>query len=95
MEKLYFRDEDSNHCYSLEEHLREAKQDDLKDVELIEAIPDDGTSDYIWCHVLDAVEKSQCSKKCCSYYESKSGRGRCDNKGSLYLHGEKKTFKVE
>lgn len=93
MEKLYFIDEDSNHCYSLQQHLEEADNSDTE-ITLIEAIPDDGTADFIWCHVHEAVEKCDCTKKLCKDYHSKSGRGKCDNKGKLYLHGERVTFKT-
>jgi hypothetical protein len=94
MEKLYFKNEDALNCYPLEDHLEEAKEDGLLDITLMEAIPDDGTSEYIWCQIYDCVQKCECSKKYCTRYESKSGRGKCANKGSLYFHGEKVKFNV-
>lgn len=94
-ETLYFENEDALNCYALEYHLRDAKLEYLKEITLMEAIPDDGTNDFIWCHIYDCVQKSDCSKSMCPRYESKSGRGKCSNKGNLYLHGEKIKFDVE
>lgn len=94
-DKLYFENEDALNCYPLEDHLQDAKLEGLKSVTIMEAIPDDGTNDYVWCTIYDAVEKSNCTKSQCSRYESKSGRGKCSNKGNLYLHGEKITFDTE
>lgn len=92
---MYFENEDALNCYDLQEHLKDARIEQLEKVTLMEAIPDDGTNDFIWCHIYDCVQKSDCSKSVCSAYESKSGRGKCANKGNLYLHGEKITFDVK
>lgn len=48
-EKLYFKDEESETCCELSDHLFEAKYEELKEVELIEAIPDNETKGYVWC----------------------------------------------
>lgn len=94
--KLYFQDIGSTFCYPLEDHLKEAKEEGLTSVMLVEAIPDDGTSGHIWCmHYGDTVEKHECKKADCSSYSSKSGRGVCENRGDLYLHGETVEFKVD
>lgn len=94
-DKLYFKNEDSEICETLEDLLNEAKQDELIEITLVEAEIDDGTTDMIWCmHHGECVEKSECKKSLCSHYESKSGRGKCSNKGQLYLHGESVKFNV-
>ncbi len=94
-EKLYFKNIDSTTCCSLSDMLDEARCDGLEKITLVEAVPDDGTTDMIWCtHEGECVEKSDCKKSLCSYYSSKSGRGVCENRGSLYLHGEEITFDV-
>jgi len=93
--KLYFRSVDSTNCETIEDILHDGKIDELSEVTVLEAIPDNGTSEYIWCGIYDCVQKSDCKKSLCSSYKSKSGRGKCDNKGNLYLHGEEVTFKVE
>ena len=96
MSKLYFRDVDSTFTETLQEIIDDARLDGLTEVTVLEAVPDNGTSGHIWCTVSGTcVEQSECRKSQCSDYTSKSGRGRCQNKGYLYLHGEEKTFKVD
>lgn len=92
VEKLYFENEDSISCMGIENFLHDAKLEGLTEITVIEAIPDNGTSDYIWCQIYDCVQKDDCRKSVCSAYKSKSGRGKCENKGNLYLHGNKVTF---
>lgn len=93
--KLYFKSIDDTHCYSLEDHLLEAAEEELKEVTLVEAIPDDGTEGYVWCtHHGEVTEKNECKKAFCPKYESKSGRGVCSNRGKLFLHGNEETFLV-
>jgi hypothetical protein len=93
--KLYFRNEDSTNCETIEDILHDAKLDELTEVSVLEANLDNNTSEYIWCQIYDCVERCNCKKSLCSSYESKSGRGKCKNKGSLYFHGKEVTFKVE
>lgn len=94
-EKLYFRTIDDTACYPLKTHLEDAQYEELEKITLVEAIPDDGTVAFVWCmEYADSVEKNECSKKHCIYYKSKSGRGKCQNKGNLFLHGEEVTFDV-
>lgn len=94
-EKLYFKSVDDTICSSLESHLEDAKDEELKEITLIEAIPDNDNVDYIWCtHHGEVTERSDCKKSICSHYESKSGRGICKHRGHLYSHGEEVTFAV-
>lgn len=94
-DKLYFENEDSTFCSPLEGFIAGAKYEGLKEITLVEAIMDKETTDVIWCTQHgECVEKSDCKKSVCSYYESKSGRGVCYNRGQLYLHGEKVTFNI-
>jgi len=98
MEKddLYFASIDDTHCQSLEYFLHDAKIEGLTEITLVKADPDDGTTDFIWCTYFgECVQFHDCKKSECSHYESKSGRGRCRHKGSLYTHGEEITFKVD
>lgn len=93
--QLYFRSVDDTFTETLEDLLSDAKIDGLSEITVIEAIPDNGTSDMIWClYHGECGEKSECKKSICPQYESKSGRGACKHRGKLYLHGEEKTFKV-
>lgn len=88
-EKLYFNNEDSTHCYALEDHMNEAKESGLDEIFLIEAIPSP-KEEHVWCSYHgEVVERNECKKSECDYYSSKSSRGACEHRGSYYLHGEK------
>jgi hypothetical protein len=94
-EKLYFKSIDDNFCSSLESHIADAISEDLDEITLIEAIPDNDNLDYIWCtHVGEVTERSDCKKSVCHFYETKSGRGKCKNRGSFFMHGEEVKFQI-
>jgi hypothetical protein len=94
-EKLYFRSIDHTTCSSLESHFDDARDEELTKITLVEAVPDDGTNDIVWCtYYGECIDKSECKKTFCSYYSSKSGRGKCEHRGDLYLHGEEVKFDV-
>ncbi len=92
--QYYFRNVYSTNIETIEDILHDAKLDELTSVTVLEANPDNDTSEYIWCGIYDCVERCDCKKSLCSSYESKSGRGKCKNKGKLYTHGKEVTFKV-
>lgn len=93
-EKLYFKNEDGTHCYPLEDHINEAKEELLDEIELIEAVPAP-KDEYVWCaYYGETVERNECKKSECQLYHSKSGRGVCWHRGSYFLHGDKVKFKV-
>lgn len=91
---LYFRTIDSTNCETLENIIHDARLDELDEVKVLEAVPDDNTADHVWCTIYDAVSRCDCKKSLCPAYESKSGRGVCSNRGQLYFHGEEVTLKV-
>lgn len=92
---LYFKSLDDTFCEPLDGFMNDARAEGLSEITLVEAIPDNNNQDYVWCtYYGECVEKSDCKKSICPYYESKSGRGVCSNKGHLYQHGEEVTFKV-
>ena len=93
--KLYFKNEDSTHCYPLADHINEAKDEMLDEIELIEAIPSKEKG-YIWCtHYADVIQQSECRKTECSYWERYKNSKICINRGKLFTSGEKVKFKVE
>jgi len=95
MDKLYFESIDHTMCQPLEYFLHDAKIEGLEKITLVEAIPDKETKDFIWCtHYGEVTERQECTKSQCPYYSSKSGRGVCEHRGKLYLHGEEVTFNV-
>lgn len=94
-EKLYFREIDSNWCYTLDYHMSDAINEGLDTITLYEANKAEGSS-YIFCkEVGEATEKTDCNKRDCDMYASKSGRGVCMHRGQLYEHGEEVTFDVK
>ncbi|MGH2666022.1 hypothetical protein [Flavobacterium sp.] len=94
--KLYFKSIDDTMCQELDFFIHDAKLEELTEITLIEAVPDNNTSDHIWCTADgECVERSRCKKSQCESYESKSGRGVCEHRGHLYHHGEEVKFKVE
>jgi hypothetical protein len=95
-EQLYFRDEDSECAYPLSHFIEEAKEEGLKEITLIEAIPDNDNPDYVYCKLIGEVgDRSECCKNQCDSYESKPGRSVCVHRGRLCVFGEEKTFKIE
>ena len=93
--QLYFSSNEETMCYDLEYHLHDARLDGLKEIKLIEAIPDNETKDYVWCTEFGEVtERSLCKKSQCEMYKSKSGRGVCEHRGKLYQHGEEVIIKL-
>ena len=92
-DKFYFRTEDDIWCYSLDYYLNEA---DFEEITLIEAVPVNSDTGYIYCGYQQEVsERSECKKHICPHYNSKSGRGVCKHRGQLFEHGEKVTFKIQ
>jgi len=97
--QLCFKSIDDTTCHDLEYHLadclEEAKEAGKDEFKLIEAIPCNNTSDYIYCRYYGEIgERIECKKHVCHHYESKSGRGVCQHRGNLYEHGKEVTFKV-
>lgn len=78
-------------------YLENAKSDGLEEVTLVKAVRDTETKDMVWCtHHAEVTERDMCKKaECESYSPNKSGRGVCEHRGKLYLHGESVTFNVE
>lgn len=97
MEKqLYFENIDDTFCCELQTFIEDAKIEELKEITLVEAIPDNSNPDYVWCtYHGECIEKSECKKSECSLYSSKSGRGVCEHRGKLYRHGDEVKFDVE
>ena len=52
-EKMYFRSFDDTTCKYLEWHFDDARDEDLETITLIETIPDNINTDYIWCRKVE------------------------------------------
>lgn len=96
-EKLYFKNEKSETCYELSDHIFEAKCDKLTEIELIEAIPDNSISDTYWCgNYSNQVDRCECKKSECDSYTPINGKnGICFFRGKLYTKGKKVSVNVE
>lgn len=95
-EQLYFKNTDHTICYSLEWFLDEAKEQRLEEINLIRAVIDKDTKDFVWCsEYSELIERYMCKKSECETYFSKSDRGACSNRGKLYYHGEEVVIDVE
>jgi len=95
IEKLYFKNTDHTVCFSLKKHIEEAEKDGLKQITLVEAVPDTENPNRILCkHSNKVTKKQDCNKSNCSFYSSKSGRGSCENRGIVYRYGNELTFKI-
>lgn len=94
--KLYFRNENSSFCSDLESFKIDAKHEGLKEIELVQAIPDNGSSDLVFClYHGDVEEKQLCKKSNCSHYLSERGKRKCEHKGKLFLYGDKVKIKID
>ena len=95
-EQLYFKSIDDTFVENLEDLLNDAKHEGLKEVTFVKAIPAPNDPDNIWCmHKGDVEDRDECRKSTCAYYESKSGRGVCKHRGTLYHFGEEVKFNLE
>lgn len=94
--KLYFRNEDENYAYPLKTHLRDAKDEELSEVGLFEAIPKPYRElGYRWCSLFAThIENTECNKNDCIYW--REGRGSvCRHRGHYHEFGEYLVFDVE
>jgi len=94
--KIYFKEIDSEMCYSLEYHIQEARIEGIKQIELFEAIPDN-IKGMFWCREYSEVtETGYCGKQCPSYNPRNGKSGMCRfRSNTLYSHGEKVTIKIK
>ena len=93
--KRYFENINANICYPLNYFTEEANENNLKEITLIEAIPDFSNEDHIWCTYMGEVgEKNECNKSSCDAWTK--GKGNvCDHRGKLYSHGEPIILKIK
>lgn len=96
-QQLYFLDEDSETCHTLEYHLENAKSDELKEIELFEAVPDP-SKDYFWCRADSSVcmsDDNPCGKSCEDYDPRNGKSGICKHKTHCYTWSNKVKFNVQ
>lgn len=91
--KYYFRETDSEMCYTLDYHIAEAKEYGLTEIELYKAVPEK-IPYFIWCNIYGMSVMGGCGKECISYNPRNGKSGMCKNQGRFYTPGEKVKFKV-
>jgi hypothetical protein len=99
LDRLYFENEDAETCEALLDHLGRAKEEGKTEITLCSAVPAPAGYEFVWCSQYGkAVDRYTCRKGNCGNYSSrpnaKRGEG-CADRGSIYLHGNAETFKVE
>lgn len=96
-QQLYFKNEDSEHCYTIEHHLEEAKEEGLEFITLFEAYPDPD-KDYFWCRSDDSIcfsSDNPCGKHCEDYQPRNGKFGICKHKTHCYTWGTQVKFNVK
>ena len=91
-EKLYFPDWDSCYCHTIKQMKGYAMENDIKEFDAVEAVPDHTQREEVWCDIDgDFVSRCDCNKPSCyCYAPNKSGRGVCIHRRHCYLQGTKK-----
>jgi hypothetical protein len=94
--KLYFKEIDSEMCYSLEHHIEEARIEGRKQIELFEAVTEKIEQTF-WCkELLSLGWQGDCGKQCKKYNPRNGKSGMCKHRSNtLYSHGEKVTIKIK
>jgi len=95
MEKYYFENEDAEVCYPLSYFTDRAKESGLKEISILEAVPDFRNKEFVWCGWDDSCTyMSDCKKSVCSAWTKGKGN-MCDHRGKLYAHGDSVTIKID
>lgn len=94
--KYYYDDPNSEICYTLNYFIENAKEKNLNEIELYEAIPFKDTF-YMFCRSVNLVgEKEGCGKFCEFYSPRNKKSGICKHRSNiLYEVGEKVTIKIK
>lgn len=95
MKKLYFLNEDADHCYSEDYFQDEMKTNGLTEITVIEA-EKSRSKEYIYCaSVGECGESSECGNKC-EEYEPRNGKnGGCRHRRAMYEHGDEAIIKLK
>jgi len=98
-EKLYFREDEDDFCYTAKTIKKQMIEDGVDKLEVFEA-KEDTNSGYFFCkHYGLPTEQNEetCGKKFCDFYEPANGvNGRCTHKGKCYTPTNKsRTLKIK
>lgn len=95
--KLYFSNDNNEACYELEVHIDRAKDEDVSELELYEAVERKDIKNEFWCMELEKkVDRCDCKKSECVSYNPINGKnGICSFRGRLYSKGEKLKIEIK
>ena len=87
--RYYFRDTDSEQCYTIDYFYEQLNENDLIQMQIYPAIIEYGI-DYFWCDEFEAVgEKGESCGILCEKYKPRNGKnGRCVYHKNCYFPGE-------
>lgn len=97
--KLFFRSENSEHCHDKDYFIDEMKDSGMKEMVVLEALPDKG-KDYFWCKAInDACLPMNSFDGCgvnCEDYDPCNGKsGKCRHKTHCYKHGNEVLISIK
>jgi len=83
-QKKYFKDMDSEYCFSKQYWLDYMKEFGIEEMTVIEAVPI-RNSEFFFCRAVDEMgEKGSCGKICPDYEPRNGKSGMCKHKGFVY-----------
>ncbi len=94
--KYYFRSQHDEHCYTLDYHVSEAKEQGLDAIDLYEAEPEK-IGDMFYCKAVGMPgENGSCGKQCPDYAPRNKKSGMCKYRSNIfYACGEKVTISLK
>lgn len=96
--KLYFRNQNSELCHSLEYFLSDMKDNGITEMDVFTVIKDKSLH-HFWCKAIDEVcskdDDITCGKECVDYTPCNGKSGRCLYKTHCYIADEMVTIKLE
>jgi len=94
--KLYFSEHEDEYCYIIEHHIRESKENGLKEIVLFEAVPRK-EDEYFFCEEVEEwYAKGGCGKACIDYSPRNGKGGVCKHWSNVsYERGKKLSYNIE
>lgn len=90
---MFYFTKNAEMCYQLDYLLEQAKEKNLKKIDLYEAFPEK-IEGHIWCKDYGVTERSNCGKSCPLYTPRNGIWGVCTSRGKFYRRGNLVTFLI-
>lgn len=92
--KFYFLNQDSENCFSKEYFLNYAKENNLQELTLFEAVKEK-VQGFFYCKELESAgEEGSCGKICEGYAPKNGKSGMCKHKTNFHTPGKKIIIKM-